>query len=1268
MMGRPNHFAGSSALALTLALSVAAVVSAPLSAACGSTVNTGARLTVEQLRDRAADRPRDADAQRELAVGEMLMQGGDYDRVSGQLQLARELAPQDERVLYLSGVFFELAGHPGSALNYYLDALDAATRSTLGVGPYVAEAAAEGVEDLEGVAPRWMELTQERLSQVAANPGAIGPPARYVVGRVLIEGAQRGGDAEEVARLAADHGCLTEMRSAGPFGPWALLGFDERFAPERVDGPLAEAYELGPTRGRRPTRDLGARGCAVHLGGGPIAAGGTTYAEAFFRVPVAGDYVLRVETPNSVEILIDGESALRLDHRVDPLVRTTFHRRHFAAGNHRVLAKVTTRHPNPVLAISVTDGRGRAPSSEGPAAIDHVNAALDFAIGRPVGGSALAAYLRAVVSMSRGDVVGAREALRHELPRRGASPAMLQKASVIALLDPLLPSDVGRDRARRYLRRAKGRDDGAWFPVVQLAKLDAAEGHVLSALTALEGAGERWPEVVAIPLSRAELLLSRGWDAQAASEVAAAREIVPGSCAPLRAAMSAAERRLRQDEITSLADLLVRCDARHTARYTVAVRARAWDEANAELDRIALLEPPQSLFTTLARRLAVARGRNDTDAIEELLGEMSSISPRSILTPIAQADRQLAAGDIDAARAVLTGAIEREPSALADLRMLSRAIGGDFALTPYRLDGATVIREFEGSDRSYDEPEVLVLDYTVVRVFEDGSSLELTHNIWKVQADEALDSRGEFIPPPGSQVLTLHTIKADGRRIEADVIEGKESISLPQLEPGDYVEYEYVGIGEPARAFPGGYLGNRFYFRGFEKAYDLSQLTVVLPVSMEPNIDPRGPAPETETSVDGDLRVLRWTVHESRPLPAEPGAIAATEYLPSINVGSGATWELFIESLRDALVDQDVSDPGARRLVVRVLGGSRRSRARVRAARLYRWVVDNVEDTNEVFGLAPAMLVQRTGNRARILHYLYGLAGVRSKLVLARTLGADATETDLPDPQTYQHLLLMVGDGERATFVSTSERGAPFGYVPPMLRDQPALVLGEGGGQVHVPAGAAGADQRSIEVDLTIAADGSATATVVETFRGAPAIAWRGDLEGIPRAMLEQRFEEGYVARLVAGARLTGLRVIGREALERPLVFEYSFEVSELGQRQGGRQRIPMLFPTLLGASFAQVGERTTTQLVGVGTDVQMQMRVHRTGGGALPAAPSAVTLSGPGGSTFTATATEADGALVLDREVHVPLMRIAPTDYPAFASFCRSADEAEARELVLAD
>jgi hypothetical protein len=312
------------------------------------------------------------------------------------------------------------------------------------------------------------------------------------------------------------------------------------------------------------------------------------------------------------------------------------------------------------------------------------------------------------------------------------------------------------------------------------------------------------------------------------------------------------------------------------------------------------------------------------------------------------------------------------------------------------------------------------------------------------------------------------------------------------------------------------------------------------------------------------------------------------------------------------------------------------------------------------------MLRDRTGNRARILHYLLGLADIPSKLVVARPLSADQTESGLADGETFQHLLVMIGDGDDATLLSTVDRGAPFGYVPAALRGQPALVLVEGAPRITIPAAPEGSDRRTIEADVEVARDGSAKIEVVETFRGATAVAWRTDLESVPNAVLEERFEEAYVSRLVPGAALESLRITGREDPEQPLVFHYRFEVSELGRRQNGRRVVPGFFPSQLAPVYAPLGERTTPEIVAPAIDADVTVRFRVGDGMELPRAPRPVEQRAPGGARFVMRARREGDALVMERSVRLPIMRVSPSAYPALARFCRGVDEVEAREITV--
>ena len=1216
---------------------------------CGPAIRNAGPPTIEDLRRRAADAPDDADAQRELAAGELLLSGGDASRAREQIQRALALAPRDERVSLLAGMEAELHGDPARATGGYVDALEAAAASADRDAPFVAETAVGSLRELSNSTPGFIARVEGPLEGVLASPGAIGPVARHGVGLLLAELAYRRGATDAAQSIERSLGCPASWRVAGPFGPWDLLGFDSD-TPATGAGPLADRYDLGPGRGERETRDHDAQGCAIHLGQGPIAAGGTTVAETSVTAPTAGTYVVRLESPNPIELFIDGTSVARLDRRRERIATTTFHEVELTAGQHEISMKIASRHPNPVAAVAIrpaSDRNGRR------------------AMQRPVSEGIFGDYLRTVVALSRGDIASAQTGLARHAGTENASTIMLVLRSAAVLGDPLMPADVRRDSARRYLRMAKRRDDNAWYPVAQLARLEAAEGHADRAIDSLRHAHRTWPNVIDIALTLDDLLIGKGWLEDSDEVSRRAYERAPDVCRTINAVLRSARRRDRVDAMESLVDAAMACDARSDAGYRRLIERRSWAEARAELARLASLTPRQDRAGLVTEELDLARAEGDDAAVARILSEHRQRFPRDTGAVVAETDRFWARGDSRQALHTIDAALVAEPAAMLELTRLRRALDGASVLEPYRLNGAEILRQFEASGRTYDEPQVLVLDYTVIRVYPDGSSLELTHNIFRLQSEEAVDEHGEFQVPDGAHLLALHTIKADGRRIEPDAIAGKETVSLPSLSPGDYVEFEYVRPKPPPRSFPGGYAGDRFYFRSFEVPFDRSELTLIMPENMPMALDPRGPAPQAvERRTDG-LRVMRFRVDESRPLVAEPQSVAAREFIPSVNVGVNATWDSFATGLRDVLSDRDVADRGARRLAVQVAGDAANSDPGQAAARLYDWVLENIEDNNDLFGMAPAMLKARAGNRTRVLRYLLGLVHIRADLALARSVTSDQTRSELADGDTYEHPLLAVELGDERVILWTASRGAAFGYLPPQLRGQDAILLDEQATRLTLPNGDGSDDHRLLEIVVRMDEGGGADVHVMETLHGIGAVTWRDNLEGIPEAMLEQRFEEAYVARLVAGAELTSLVIHGREDRSEPLKLEYAFTVPAFGSREGGLWTVPGIFPTRVAPVHARQPSRTTAQVVLPGLDLDVVVEVHLPEGAEFARTPTDQNLSAAG-SRFTLRTTREDRELRIERRIRMPIMRVETNAYEAFAQFCRSVDEFEAQEIAI--
>lgn len=1213
---------------------------------CGA--GAGARpgtLNAADYRARAQARPTDPDLALARAEAELFVNGGDTTQARDAIARAAELGASPLRTRMLAAIEADLHGRLGEALDAYLTLLREVEGARDPWAPTLAEIAVASILEYDDAVPGFVTRVRPVFEALYTSAG-VGPRARWSMGNVLMDFAYRRGDIDAVRALATSQRCATAVRVAGPFGPRQLLDFDRALAPEEP-GPLADTYDLGVGRGRRATRDAEARGCAIHLGNGPVGGPGTTYAEGTISVPSAGTYTLRLETPNTVELFVDDRSITRLDRRRESLGRTTLHVVELTAGEHRFMAKISSRHPNPILVLSVLDGDQSAELSLGEREVREAHP--------------LAYYLDVTRSMARADWVAARERLG-AIDADVAPTTVLVLATGIAFGDPLRAQTVARDDGLRFVTEARERDAEAWYPTIQAARFEADGNRVREALAMLRDGVERHPEALAFALSLVDLLTARGWNDQVEPVIATMRVRVPDACRPRRAELNRALDRGRVPEAARLAEELVSCDARSDAQLQQLFRRREWDAALTELSRLAALEPRTSRFAVLDSQLTVARAQNDQARVDALLAELAQLMPQSQNVVLAEVDRLLARGDEQAARTRLMGALTAEPEAMADLRRLARSIFRESPLETYRRDGAEVIRAFAASGRTYtNAPQVLVWDYTVTRLLPDGTILELTHQIYRAQSEEAVDALGRFQAPEDALLLTLRTVKADGTRREPDRIAGLEHIEMPSLQVGDYVESEYLRVRPPAAAYDGGAVGDRFYFQSFEIPFDTSQLTLVVPAGVEVAVDPRGEAPQTQITTEGDTRVYRWEVRESQPLTPEPGAVNAREFLPSIGWAVRAEWPQLVESLRDVLADRSVRDPAAERLV-REIVGERGSSVEQRAQRLYHWVLENIEDTSDVFGQAAPMLSARTGSRSRIYVYMLGLAGIDADLAVVRSYAFDATESQVPDDDTYGDLAIRVQGSTGPLWVETGVRRSAFGTLSPLVRGQDALILDAPFERARVSMPPDETDLHTIEVDLTVEPDGDARASITETFRGLGAAGWRNELADVPEARLETLFEQNYVARILPGALMRSLRISGREDPESPLEFHYEIEVEDIGRVENGARLLPPLFPSQLTANFARLASRRRAQIVPPqARDVRITL--HAPPGGRIEA-PADQTFEGRDGMTVSYSSTPSADGLVHTRRVRVHRMRVPPAEYADFAQLCRSADEQEQRAI----
>ena len=1253
---------------LARALALIAPLSAALSCGGSAANHRSTEITLADLRRRGDG---NSEARRDRALAELIAPGGDSAAGMRTLEALRAARPSDPRVRFALGVVETQHGDFVHGVSDLAATIDAARSSSDPLASAIAETTIDRLINLRGNVNDFAETFRPVIDAVSRDPGGLNASAVFAIVETGVRWARERGLQDEETRWTHSSGCATQWTVAGPFGPAPMLRFDETLPPE-TPGPWVHDYDIGAGRGRRPTWNVRARGCAANLGRGSSETG-VFIAASDFVLAHDTDAILQVSSPNVFSVIVDGAPIGTLDSRRESTPTRIAIPVALAAGRHTLRVKIASRYSSPLLMASILD-RGARPiatfetAASGahevpPHVLDDaaLRASLDLA---PIS-DPFSHYLRAEQAIIRHQPVEAREALRGMATGDHVPALTLMSWGSIALNDSFVPTNASRDRARRAFDAARRADPNLYYAALVLARLTAADDRADDALQMLRDAYQRFPNNPDVESDLADKLLDRNWDGEAQEILAHAAERLPTACWPLRMQLSISQRHGDGNIERELAGRIARCDRLADAFALTSIRLRRWTDARDEYQRL-LDGDPESRAIRRALVDIIRQQGNLADATRRgtplLTENPEDTSLRSDLV-----DMQLALGDRTGAMALLDRVIARSTGFMWVLFRLRAALSQREELAPWRLDGPRVLATFNASGHQYDAAAVLVLDYTVRRQFPDGSALELTHNIVRLQSQEGVDEHATFNPPNGALVLTLRTHKADGRVLEPDNIARLDAIAFPDVHIGDAIEFEYVRALTAPEAFPDGFTTDRFYFRGFDVPYDHSELVVVLPREMAAHavIDPRGAAPRTVRRDLSDALVeYRWLAEQSQRLVPEPRSVSVREFLPSVSIGVNAGWERFIDSIRDRLAEADPFDPAAADLAAEIVGNARRPSEQL--ARLHRWVTEHIEQERgaSAFSSAPVMIAGRSGHRNRALCYLLGLRHIPCRLALVRPGNGDTTETELADDDAYPSLMLRVTTEQGERWVTAAERGAPPFWIPPMLAGQPGIIIAAGAPRVRIPAYDSNDHRREITVRLAIDRDGNGRADVTERLHGSWAVTWREMLRQIDAANLEHEFES-YVGHQVTAASLTSLHIDGQDDPNADLVLHYAFTAPGIATARDHGLVFEGVYPAELGPSLAQLPRRTTTLYDGEPLETTLDVTVSLPPGAHVTEMPHAASADTPALRWNVRYENTADG-FHFARTISAPPARVEPARYEAFAAAARAIDTAESQRVVV--
>jgi tetratricopeptide (TPR) repeat protein len=1176
-------------------------------------------------------------------------------------------------------VFDDEHGQPTAAAESYVDAATGAAADPDPRAPLVGWFAVRQLLALRGSVAGLFANHRARLDGLLAHPGNVGWRAvaeleEWRAGEVYAHAEQTGDayDADVVRRMGCAHG----VRIAGPFGHGSATDPRRSFDAE-ASTPWPLSWPPDPMRGTTPRR-LSVTQTRCVAAADEQVQDGVFYAESFFTTH--GEQELVVAVQGAVAVWVDGARALSRG----PAEWGSWQRfgAHVAVveGRHRVLARTVS----PVTSVRYLnpDGTAAGVESDGdPAPAVAVTPARVLADPNPIDAitrraaqgdssfandpvvAALAAYAAHVDQMD--DVASVLVAPLAEA--RDAAPMAMALASTFVDDDPALPEGARGTRARLLRARAVALDASLWRP--RLASIvDDAQQHgaqeAIDPLRTLAAAAPLEPEIVE---QLAQLYGRLGWRADQMQTFADVAARFPDDTPALRAYLDALDENGPADVAEQMAARIRKLDPDAEVDLDRALARHDYKAALAELDRLKKRRPERK---ELAARVAevLARSGEPSTAAEELEKVLAK-HPRDAHARFRLADLVYAKGDSGALRRALAAALQAgAPS--EDLRAAIDLVEGATDLEPYRKDGLAIIREYQAWEKSghhMDGTAARVLDYSAIWVQGDGSSEMLEHEIQKIQSQEAINAESETEPPTGL-VLRLRVIKPDGRVLEPEPIAGKPTLTMPHLEVGDFIELEHIAP-EPGDGAKGKeYRSPHWFFREADKGYWRSEFVMVTPADRELEIETRGSVPPPQVKMLGTFVERRWRVDLSPPAEIEPESPPIQEFLPSVRVGWGVSLDATLARLVDLAADETPLDPRLRARALEVVHDVPGTSSDERARRLYRWVVEHVQENNQTKETdGRRVIMGGSGSRQSAFRYLLRLVGIESELAIVKDRLAAPPAGKLSDVEQYSALVTRIATdvpGAGARWLVVRDRFAPYGYVPAELRGASAIRLVDGMPRdiVHAP----GAEDRiSYDGRADVRPDGSAGMELTLTFEGNRAIAWRSALDQVPQAKIYDFVEREIVAPSFDGGHVREMKVESTEA-DTPLIMHLRIDVPEMAKPVGGAGLAlrPPFAPNL--TQLALLPTRRTPLLRRASWHAEIRVRVVMPDSAKMPAdLPQGEERDGA--AYITVRDAVHGHAIDFDRVIEIPAARVAVgEEYGAWLRFVRAADALIARDVAI--
>jgi len=363
-------------------------------------------------------------------------------------------------------------------------------------------------------------------------------------------------------------------------------------------------------------------------------------------------------------------------------------------------------------------------------------------------------------------------------------------------------------------------------------------------------------------------------------------------------------RLLRHRKPTTLAKTLARCGKAAQAVDLLLQYYRPKDAL--KLVANTPLPPDEAAYLKARALLSLGKGEQARTALE-------SVTSRSAVR--LRLDLDLAAGNTQAFNGQVREWVSRNVTHPTALGLMSAKVEWSPVGSLY-TDTEQAIEAHQNAHSGFRTTRVL--DHSILLYDQDGKSLRRVHEILAVGSRSAAERFGELGLPEDAVPIAVYTRKADGRIRFAESMPEKDSLSLPDLAPGDFIVALYIEPNRDPGMADARFLSQRTYFGDFEIGIGHQRLDAFPPKDAIIVIESLFDAPKVQRiAVDGRAGI-RFARRDIQPITDEPRGPIPEAVIPSIRFGSAVSFRDEIWRFRDTYLSQSAITPQFERWVRRV--------------------------------------------------------------------------------------------------------------------------------------------------------------------------------------------------------------------------------------------------------------------------------------------------------------------------------------------------------------